>query len=121
MLANKKGILPPVLLFNFLQRMSLISVIMFTYLATHGGDWSKALDVWFTQAHVFLGANSIPIPGAVGVTDALILNGFRHITNSLAEFELLGRSVSFYCCVLICGIIMFAAYINVKRRDLKKR
>ena len=121
MLANKKGILPPVLLFNFLQRMSLISVIMFTYLATHGGDWSKALDVWFTQTHVFLGANSIPIPGAVGVTDALILNGFRHITNSLAEFELLGRSISFYCCVLICGIIMFAAYINVKRRDLKKR
>lgn len=119
MLANKKGILPPVLLFNFLQRMSLISVIMFTYLATHGGDWSKALDVWFTQACVFLGANSIPIPGAVGVTDALILNGFKHITNSLTEFELLGRSVSFYFCVLICGIIMLAAYINVKRRSKK--
>lgn len=117
LLSDKKRVLPSVLLFNFLQRSAIICVMMFTYLATHGGDWSKAFDVWLTQAYVFLGANSIPIPGAVGVTDALILNGFRNITNQLTEFELLGRSVSFYCCVLLCGIIMFGGYFYVNRRN----
>lgn len=116
MLGRKKGIMPKLLLFNFLQRASIIAVPMFTYLATHDAGISEAFDVWLTQAYVVLGANSIPIPGAVGVTDALMLNGFRNITDNLTEFELLGRGVSFYCCVLICGIIMLTSYICVKRR-----
>lgn len=118
-LSDKKRVLPYVFLFNFMQRASIISVMMFTYLATHGGDWSKAFDVWMTQAYVFLGANSIPIPGAVGVTDALILNGFKNITNQLAQFALLGRSLSFYCCVLLCGTIMFGGYFYVNHKRKK--
>jgi uncharacterized membrane protein YbhN (UPF0104 family) len=102
---GKKLILLRAFVFNFLQRASLIAVTLFSFLAI-GGDRGLCLDVWVAQSMVVLGSNTVPIPGAMGVADYLMLDVFGAIVAEgvIVNFELLSRSVSFYFCVITCGI-----------------
>ncbi len=104
--------------FNFLQRASQIAVTMFVYVATTGKGLWHSLELWFLQGYVVLGSNCVPIPGAMGVSDYLMLDGFRNLmTESQAvNLELLSRSFSFYSCVIICGISTLIQYCVVKKR-----
>ena len=105
-------------LLNFLQRSCQIAVTMFVYMATAGKTLGDMLELWFRQSYVVMGSNSIPIPGAMGVSDYMMLDSFQHImTESQAvNLELLSRSVSFYSCVFICGAITLIQFYRTKRR-----
>lgn len=107
--------------FNLLQRLAQIAVTMFTYLAS-GGDAAKALDLMALQGYVVLGSNVIPIPGAVGVCDYLMLDGFGSIMDEAAavSLELVSRSFSFYICVIICGLVALGGYRALRKRNRKK-
>ena len=78
----------------------------------------EAVELWFWQGFVVLGSNCIPIPGAMGVSDYLMLDGFRNLMSEAqaVNLELLSRSFSFYICVIICGISTFIQYLVVKKR-----
>ncbi len=117
LLSEHKRALFVTFLFNFLQRSSQIAVTMFTYLAT-GGDLDKAASLWALQGYVVLGSNSIPIPGAMGVSDYIMLDGFRSIMSESAavNLELLSRSCSFYVCIFLCGISTLVYYRLLKKR-----
>ena len=117
MLSSHKKALLLVFLFNFLQRASQIAVTMFTYLAT-GGDLDRAGSIFALQGFVVLGSNSVPIPGAMGVSDYIMLDGFRSIMSESAavNLELLSRSCSFYVCIFLCGISTLLYYRSLKRR-----
>ena len=55
----------------------------------------------------------------MGVSDYLLLDGLRDMmSNDMAvKLELLSRSLSFYSCVIISGIIVVVGYaIDKKRR-----
>ena len=121
MLSGHRKTLFFVFLFNFLQRSSQIAVTMFTYLAT-GGDPANAFSLFAMQGYVVLGSNSIPIPGAMGVSDYIMLDGFRTIMSESAavNLELLSRSVSFYFCIFLCGISTLIQYQILKKRRTKK-
>lgn len=108
--------------FNFLQRIAQIAVTMFTYLAS-GGSADKALDLMALQGYVVLGSNSVPIPGAMGVCDYLMLDGFGSIMDeaSAVSLELVSRSFSFYICIIICGLATLWGYRMFKKRDKKKK
>ena len=118
LIAGHKKSLFVCFLFNLIQRASQIAVTMFVYAATTGSSFFESLELWFWQGYVVLGSNCIPIPGAIGVSDYLMLDGFQNImTESEAvNLELLSRSFSFYSCVLICGIAVVAQYCLIKRR-----
>ena len=90
---------------------------MFTYLAT-GGSIDKAPSIWSLQGFVVLGSNSIPIPGAMGVSDYIMLDGFRSIMSEAeaVNLELLSRSCSFYVCIFLCGISTLVYYRLLKKR-----
>lgn len=105
-------------LFNFLQRASQIAVTMFVYAATTGKSFAESIELWFWQGYVVLGSNCMPIPGAIGVSDYLMLDGFQNIMTEpeAVNLELLSRSFSFYSCVIICGIAVVAQYCVNKRR-----
>lgn len=104
--------------FNLLQRASQIAVTMFVYAATAGVNLLQAAELWFWQGYVVLGSNCIPIPGAMGVSDYLMLDGFRNLMTEAqaVNLELLSRSFSFYSCVIICGISTLIQYCVVKKR-----
>ena len=105
--------------FNLLQRSLQIAVTLFTFLAT-GGALSEGFRVWSVQAYTVLASNCVPIPGAMGVTDYLMLDGFGSLgmaEGTATNLELLSRSLSFYICILICGVITLLAYILKKKKN----
>ncbi len=117
MLAGQTRLLLRVFFLNLLQRVFQISVTMFVYLAM-GGHLSHAFDLFAMQSYVVLGSNCVPIPGAMGIADYLMLDGFRAILDAqqAIRLELLSRSLSFYCCILTCGIIVLSYYLVQKKK-----
>lgn len=120
-MVGKKAMIFEVLFFNILQRASQIAVTVFTFLAT-GGDPSYAAEMFSIQSCVVLGTNCIPAPGAIGVTDYFMLDAFDSIMTeqSAVELELLSRSLSFYVCVVICGISVLIKYFSQRKRSAIK-
>lgn len=107
---------------NLAQRVSQISVTAFVFLAT-GGSAKEAWNVWITQGFVAIGSNTVPIPGGMGVTDYLMLDGFRGMMANAdaVRLELLSRGLAFYVCVLISGITVGVGYIVYHLRNRRKR
>ncbi len=105
-IGKNRGMLAKALLYNVLQRGMLIAVALFAFLAA-GGAASLSLDVWSAECMVVLGSNYIPIPGAMGVADGLMLDVFSELFGDgvlATNLELLTRSISFYLCVILCGV-----------------
>lgn len=121
MLHGKRSMMAKVLLFNVLQRISQMLVTVFTYLAT-GGKLSGAYDIFCLQTYTSIGVNCIPIPGAMGITDALMLDCFGSImgADEATNLELLSRSISFYSCVIICGTAVIVKIIMQKSKERKQ-
>lgn len=117
---HKKG-LWMTFLFNFLQRIAQLAVSVFVYVATTGCSFLQATDVFFIQGYTVLGSSCIPVPGAIGVSDYLMLDGFSTIMSEAqaVNLELLSRSLSFYLCVFICGISVLIRYFTIKKRGKK--
>lgn len=103
---GKKWMLVRAFIFNVLQRGSLVAVTMFAFLAS-GGSPEMSVHVWVAQSMVVLGTNTVPIPGAMGISDYMMLDAFGSVILNEAfvvNLVLLSRAVSFYFCVIICGI-----------------
>lgn len=126
LLRGRAGMLVKVFFWNLAQRVAQISVTAFTYLAmTAGGGegffarLGSVVRVFSMQSCVVLGANMIPIPGAMGVTDYLMLDVFGSFMpeEAATSLELLSRSLSFYICIIICGAAVLAKLLISKRRQ----
>ncbi len=117
-LQGKPRMLVKLFFLNLLQRLSSIFVPVFVYLAS-GGQFRSAPLLLAMQSYVITGSNCIPIPGAMGVSDYLMLDAFGTIMTpeQSANLELLSRSLSFYLCVILCGIITLAAFLIQKRKE----
>ena len=120
-LAKHKKSLWVAFLFNFLQRIAQISVSMFVFIGTTGASFSKAIDILFLHGYTVLGSNCIPVPGAIGISNYLMLDGFGSMMSEAdaVNLELLSRSLSFYLCVFICGISVLIRYFTIKKRGKK--
>lgn len=107
---------------NFIQRACQIAVTMFVYAATAGKGFWQTVDLWFRQGFANIGATSLPVPGSMGISDYMMLNSFRPIMSEAqaVNLELLSRSISFYSCVIICGISTLVCYIVIKKRGAHK-
>ncbi len=120
MIMSHKKTLLVALGYNLLQRISQIMVTVCVYFATQG-TVSKAYDVFATRGYGVLGANSVPIPGAVGVSDYLFIDGFKNIIENPTNVELFNQGISFYSCVLVCGIISLVIYIKERLKGMKQK
>ena len=125
MLAGSKKMWILAYLFNLAQRLCQFLVTVFVRLALRpagGGTQSISLarlaDLWITQCFVSLGANCVPIPGSLGVTDYLMLDGYLNLMDRQTAYELqiLTRGLSFYFCVLLSGAAVLIGYILLKRK-----
>lgn len=117
---NHAGMVFKVFMLNLLQRVSQIGVTVCVYIGV-GGKITNFFDVMVTQGFVVLGSNAVPIPGSVGVADYLFLNGFRTlIPKDTVSVELLSRGISFYSCLILCGIVTMVSYIADINRKRNK-
>ena len=110
------GVLGKVFVYSVLNRIAPILASVFTYLAL--GNPAYFLKAFSLQTYVSIGAFCIPIPGSMGITDYLTLDGFGSIIpgESIIVYDLLSRAISFYSCIVICGITVLAAYIAKRKR-----
>lgn len=122
MVKGKRKVLLQVFFCNLLQRLCQIGVIVFVFLAT-GGSFGEALSIFSLQCFVITGAYSAPIPGAIGVTDYLMIQGFGKLMpiERAVHLELLSRGLSFYLCILLCGLVILIRYICLKRSSKNDR
>ena len=117
---GKKRMLLETLLWNICQRLSQFLVVFMVFLAQKEGI-EKAIEAFFIQCFVSLGSNCVPIPGAMGVADMLMVDGFSQMMsrNSAVMMELLCRSISFYGCIIVSlGIVAITLLIQ-KIRSIK--
>jgi uncharacterized membrane protein YbhN (UPF0104 family) len=112
MISGRKRILIGAFIWNFLQRASQIMVPIFIYAAL-GGAKIRMASVFAKQCLITIGYNFIPIPGGMGVSDYLMVDGFNNMMMEHMAFnvELISRGFSFYICVLISGVITLIGYI----------
>lgn len=113
LLKSETRLLIKVFLCNFAQRLSVILVAVCVYMSV-GGMLSKAFDAFSAQALAVLGSNAVPVPGAVGVADFILLGGLKHIVADPVSVELLSRGISFYSTFLFCGILILVLFIRSK-------
>lgn len=100
------GLLIKAFVWNFLQRASQIAVPALIYMAFAGSP--KIAGVIFSkQCLITIGFNFVPIPGAMGVADYLMIDGFSDILgkNAALTLEMLSRSMTFYICVTASALI----------------
>ena len=117
LMTGQKKALISVYLLNLAQRVSQLMITISVYMAV-GGAPSKIPDLYATQSMVVLGSNCVPIPGSMGVTDYLMVDGFLKLMDHQKAYtlELLSRSISFYLCVAFSGIVTLICFLAVRRR-----
>ncbi len=102
----------------FFQRASQIVVPMLLFISL-GGKLKDAPLIISKQCLMTIGYNFVPIPGAMGVSDYLMLDGFTRVMERVMAFriEMLSRGITFYICVALSGIITLIGYIAGKDRN----
>ncbi len=117
MIDGNRGMLVKCFLLNLLQRTLQICVSAFLYIAG-GGAVRTATNVWATHVYSVIGSSCIPIPGAMGVIDYLLVDGMKNLMpeEDAISLELASRGVSFYLCVVICGITVAAGYYRKRNK-----
>jgi hypothetical protein len=58
----------------------------------------------------------------MGVTDYLMLDGYMNLMNRETAFSLqmISRGLSFYCCVLLSGLVTLIGYLRIRNRKKKQ-
>ena len=109
-------------LWNLAQRAAQLAVPMCVYLAL-GGAPARAGTMFASQCLVALGYSAVPIPGAMGIADFLMLDAFSGFIGLEDAFrlEMLSRGLSFYICVAVSGIITLLGYLMLRKRQRKER
>ena len=107
--------------FHFcLSRLCLSNVIVpaLLYVATRGGA-DKTVELFSKQCLITIGYNYVPIPGALGIADYLMIDGFSSImTKAQAiDLDMLSRGLTFYICVTLSGLITLVGYLRGRRKN----
>ena len=117
-ITGRTGFLAEIFFWNLMQRMSQL-LVSFMIFMSMGEGVKKAVDVSVIQCFVAMGSNCVPIPGAMGVADYIMIDGFKQLVgDNAANMELLCRGVTFYGSVLTSAFIILIGYIL--RRARKK-
>ena len=121
LVSGKTSTLIKAFIWNLLQRACQIAVPSFVYL-TLRGTGANAVSIFASQSLITIGFNVIPVPGAMGIADFLMVDGFTSIVGRDEAFRLdmMSRGLTFYICVAISGIITLLGYIILKRRKRKE-
>ncbi len=118
LIGRQQGIMLQVFVWAFLQRTAQILVPVFLYLS-FGGKGNRAVLLFCKQCLITIGYNFVPIPGAMGVSDYLMLDGFKRIVehNMAYRLELFSRGITFYCCVSLSGILTLIGYLAGRKKE----
>ena len=108
---SNKLLILRVLFVESLQLLSLYSIAYIVYLAL-GFDSSPYYEVIFLQALAYVSVSSVPLPGAIGVSEKLLRFLFLVIypLNIISEAVMLTRVINFYMLFVISALAFFISF-----------
>lgn len=117
LMAGKSSIMLKAFFWNVVQRSCQLIVPSLVYIGLTGNG-SHFMTLFFKQCLITIGYNFVPIPGAMGIADYLMIDGFSSIMTKGAAFELdmISRGITFYICVTLSGLITLVGYMKGKKR-----
>ena len=117
LISGRKRILFGAFFWNLIQRTSQLMVPMLVFAAL-GGEKVRMAGVFSKQCLVTIGYNFVPVPGGMGISDYLMIDGFSRIMGEQMAFnvDLISRGLTFYVCVTISGIITLIGYFAGRNR-----
>lgn len=130
LLRNKKKALLASFLLNFAERIAYISIgVLVFYGAMYNipelaGTKVDVLDVYALEAYCWFGAYCVPLPGAVGASEAIFNSVFSMIISSnvlLSSTMITTRGINFYVMMIFAGIVTLIHHTRVKVAEHKKK
>lgn len=120
MLLGRSSLLVESFFWNLCQRLSYLMVTFLLFMAVGRGS-AMAAKATAIQCLSCVGSNCIPIPGAMGAADYMLLDGFGQMLSpdSAVTMEMLCRGVTFYGSVSVGLIIVVIGYFIGRRRKAK--
>lgn len=118
MLLGKTHVLIESFFWNLCQRLSYFMVTFLIFMAVGKGA-GMAAKATAVQCLACVGSNCIPIPGAMGAADYMLLDGFSQLLNeeNAVTMEMLCRGVTFYGSVSVGLMIVIIGYFIGRRRE----
>ena len=120
-LKNNPLVIVKVIEITFIQRMALFAVTWFVYQAfgLHGtGFW----EILFLQAVISVSVDMLPLPGGMGISEALYLVMFAPVFGeALLPAMLLSRGISYYAQMLISAVMTCVAYFIIGRKEQEEK
>lgn len=118
LISGKNRIMRKAFFWNVIQRASQIIVPTLVYISL-GGDGILSRLLFSKQCLITIGYNYVPIPGALGIADYLMIDGFSSIMSKDLAFELdmISRGLTFYICVTLSGLITLIGYLKGRKNN----
>ncbi|SHJ18382.1 lysylphosphatidylglycerol synthase transmembrane domain-containing protein [Pseudobutyrivibrio xylanivorans] len=117
LIAGKTTIMVEAFFWNVVQRASQIIVPALVYISMEGHSRLTPL-LFSKQCLITIGYNYVPIPGALGIADYLMIDGFSSIMSKDMAFNLdmVSRGLTFYICVTLSGVITLIGYLKGRNK-----
>lgn len=116
---KKPAVMAGVLVGNLLQRVAFFSIGWFVY-KSFGMVQMGYGEFVAVQAFLAMAVNSLPVPGAIGVSEGSFMVLFQSVYPAavLAPAMLLTRGINFYLCFILCGL--YTLFYHVWKRKATK-
>ena len=118
---NKKALFQSFML-NFIERIVYISIgVLVFYGALYNipelaGVKINVIDIYALEAFCWFGAYCVPLPGAVGASEAIFNSVFRMVISNVILLDstmLITRGINFYISFLFAGTVTLIHHIRV--------
>lgn len=118
---NKKALFASFML-NFIERLVYISIgVLVFYGALYNipelaGTQINIIDIYALEAFCWFGAYCIPLPGAVGASEAIFNNVFKMVISNVILLDstmVITRGINFYISFMFAGIVTVIHHVIV--------
>jgi len=110
-LKDHKKVIAYVILITFVQRLALFAVTWMVYLA-FGLSGTTVWDVVLLQAVISVSVDMLPLPGGMGISEALFLNIFAPVFGTvLLPAMVFSRGLGYYSQLFFSAVFTVAAQI----------
>lgn len=119
---KKPGLMAAVLGGNVLQRIAFFSIGWFVY-RSFGLEQAGYGEFIAIQSLLAMAVNSLPIPGAIGISEGSFLFLFQTVFPAavLAPAMILTRGINYYLCFILCGVYTLIYHLHMlKSKGMNK-
>lgn len=118
---NVKAVLFTVF-FTVIQRLALFAIPYFIYRSMGVSIEAKAVDFFALQIILSMSVDSMPSPGAMGISEMLFRRFFNHIYSAevISSAMVLTRGISHYFCMAFAAVVSLIGYIAIHKQKKKE-